>query len=279
MEAALDDDLVFAPEVGARGSVLPRLDARRLDPHLPRSQTIRIEINGILAGAPTALPDAVSEFATGWAFFQRFFDEPGQLTRVSMSGNRVSLMVESGVDIERARFAAIGWASPRDLFADGDPERSSRTPRAVPVMTELDAIATCQRCFARFEEDGAQAGYRHAALATADNVLCIARDLANDAAAAKVVGWALSHAGDRSASMLVIRGIVDATIVEGAARAGIPIVATDAVPTVAAIAAAESTCTTTLGLALSFRRGLFADGGHFGDDTLLVAREILEFGG
>jgi len=262
------------PAAGAavRGAILPRLDAQKLNRHLPRCQAIRIEINGILAGAPAALPDAVSEFAIGWAFLQRFFLTADQVTRVSATGSRVSLMVDGGVDLDRARYEAIGWIPRLDAQDAGAGDRSSRRPRAVPVMSELDAISTSRTTFARFEEDGARAGYRHAALATADDVLCIARDLVGDVAAAKVLGWALPNAVDRSASMLVVRGILDEPLVTGAARAGIPIVATDAVPTVAAIAAADAMCISILGLALSHRRGLFADGGHLANDASTLAQ-------
>jgi len=249
---------------------LPRLDAQKLKRHLPECRRIRIEINGVLAGAPVVVPDAVSEFAIGWAFVHRFFLNADQVTRVSSTASYVSLMIDSGVDLDRARYEAIGWVRRQDFDIQATSERSSRSPRAVTVMSEMDAISTCHRSFERFELDGARAGYRHVALVTADDILCIARDVVNEAAAAKVFGWALPNNVDCTASMLVVRGILDVSMVESAARAGIPIVATDAVPTAAAIDAAEASCTTILGLALSHRRGLFADGGHLGEDVATI---------
>jgi formate dehydrogenase accessory protein FdhD len=132
-------------------------------------------------------------------------------------------------------------------------------------MSELDAIATCQRTFEQFDRDGARAGYIHAALSTADDVLCVARDVATASAASKVLGWTVSGTTDCAPTILVVRGMLDHLVVDAAARAGIPIVATDAVPTTDAITAGEATCTTILGLCLSHRRGLFIDGGHLGD--------------
>ena len=252
----------------ARGPVLPRLDVQKLKRHLPECRRIRIEINGFLAGAPVVVPDAVSEFAIGWAFVHRFYLNSDQITRVSSTASYVSLMIDSGVDLDRARYEAIGWVPRQDLEVQATSERSSRPPRAVTVMTEIDAISTCHRSFERFELDGARAGYQHVALVTADDILCIARDVVSEAAAAKVFGWALPNNVDCTASMLVVRGILDVLMVESAARAGIPIVATDAVPTAAAIDAAEASCTTILGLARSHRRGLFVDGGHLGGDMV-----------
>lgn len=255
----------------ARGPVLPRLDVEKLKRHLPECRRIRIEVNGVLAGTPTVVPDAVSEFAIGWAFVHRFFLTANQLTKVSSTASHVSLMIDGGVDLDRARYEAIGWISRQDLEIEAVGDRSSRPPRAVTVMTEMDAIASCRRSFERFDDDGARAGYRHVALVTADEILCLARDVVSDAAAAKVLGWALPNNIDCTASMLVVRGILDVPIVESAVRAGIPVVATDAVPTAAAIASAEASCTSIVGLALSHRRGLFADGGHLGEDAGAVA--------
>ncbi len=249
-----------------RGNVVPRLDVQKLARHLPECRRIRIEVNGVLAGTPTVVPDAVREFAIGWAFHHRFFQVADQVTHVSSSAHHVSLMIDGGADLDRLRYEAIGWIARRDDDAESGDMRSTRPPRAVSVMSEMDAISTCRRAFDRFEDDGARAGYRHVALASADDILCIARDVVNESAAAKVLGWAVPNLIDLDGSLLIVRGILDAPLVESAARAGIPIVATDAVPTASAVAAAERSCTSLLGLALSHRRGLFADGGHLGGD-------------
>ena len=264
-----DADGVAAPGASrVRGPILPRLEIGRLKRHLPDARMIRIEINGCLCGAPLAIPDAVSEFATGWAFAHRFFESPDQLGRVSATSSHVSLMVQGGVDLDRARYEAIGWIPRQDLEAAGATGQSDRLARAVSVMPEMDAIASCQGAFRRFDDDGARVGYIHAGIATADEVKCVARDLHVHAAVHKVLGWIIAGPVDCSSALLAVRGVVDEHIVEAASRAGIPIVATDAVPTTSAIAAAAESCTTIIGLALSHRRGLFADGGHLGDDVI-----------
>jgi formate dehydrogenase accessory protein FdhD len=255
------------PLVGPRGPVFPRLDLTRISPHLPQTQRIRIEINGCLCGAPLAIPDAVTEFATGWAFANRFFDRHDQVSKISATATHVSLMVAAGCDLDRRRYEAIGWIPRQDLIdADGLP-RAERLPRAVPVMTELDAVSVFERTFGQFDDDGARAGYTHAGLATVEEVTCVARDLGPDAALYKVLGWALASGAGCESSALVLHGVVDAGQVEAAARAGIPIVATDAVPTTGAIDVAKHHCITLVGLARSTRRGVFVDGGHLGDPS------------
>ncbi len=245
-----------------RGPVLPRLDVQKLGRYLPQRHGIRIEINGVLAGAPLAVPDAVTEFAIGWAFMNRFFSEPDQIGRTSATASHVSLMLDGGADLERLKYEAIGWVPRADKAMAWDIDVSERPARSVAVMSELDAVSSCKAAFERFDRDGAKAGYMHAGLVTENEVACIARDLDMGAAVAKVLGWALSSGRECSESMLVVRGVLDEDIVEAASRAGIPIVATDAVPTVAAIESAGACCVSILGLARSHRRGLFADGGH-----------------
>jgi formate dehydrogenase accessory protein FdhD len=263
------DDGTAAPGVSRnRGPILPRLDVARLERHLPEARRVRIEINGCLCGAPVAIPDAVAEFATGWAFAHRFFDSPDQVGRVSATSSHVSLMVQGGVNLDRARYESIGWIPRQDLEAGSATARSARLARAVAVMPELDAIASCQGTFRRFDDDGARVGYIHAGIATADEVKCIARDLHVHAAVHKVLGWVIAGNIDCSSALLAVRGVIDDHIVEAASRAGIPIIATDAVPTTSAIVTAGETCATIIGLALSHRRGVFADGGHLGDDGI-----------
>jgi formate dehydrogenase accessory protein FdhD len=262
-----------------RGPVLPRLDVQKLSRYLPKRHGIRIEINGVLAGAPVAVPDAVTEFAIGWAFMNRFFSEPDQLGRTSATASHVSLMIDGGADLERLKYEAIGWIPRADKAMAQNDDVSERRARSVAVMSELDAIASCRLAFERFDRDGAKAGYLHAGMVTDCEVACIARDLDTSAAVAKVLGWSLSSECERMESMLVVRGVVDEEIVEAAGRAEIPIVATDAVPTLAAIAAGERCCVSILGLAQSHRRGLFVDGGHLQEGRGLVEEISAELAG
>jgi FdhD protein len=241
------------------------LDLSRIAPHLPQLQRIRIEINGCLCGAPLAIPDAVTEFATGWAFANRFFDSHDQVSRVSATDTHVSLMIAGGCDLDRRRYEAIGWIPRQDLIDAAGQPQAERRPHAVPVMNELDAVSVFERTFGQFDDDGARAGYIHAGLATVDEVTCVARDLSPESALHKVLGWALASGAECENSALVLHGVIDAGPVEAAARAGIPIVATDAVPTTGAVDAAKHHCTTLVGLARSSRRGVFVDGGHLGD--------------
>lgn len=242
-----------------RGPVFPRLDLARIERHLPQPQRIRIEINGCLCGAPLAIPDAVIEFATGWAFANRFFDSYDQVSTISEATTHVSLMVAGGCDLDRRRYEAIGWIPRQDLVDGEAVPPAGRLPRAVAVMSELDGIEMIEQAFQQFDQDGARAGYTHAAIATADEAACVARDLGPEAAVQKVLGWALAGGIECETSALVIHGIVGADQVEAAGRAGIPIVATDAVPTTGAVSMAQHQCVTLIGLARSTRRCVFVD--------------------
>ena len=255
---------------GVDRALIPTLAWSRVCRYLPDVRRVRIDINGCLAGSPSCVPEAVVEYAIGWAFANRFFASPSELGRASSTPGGVSIMVRSGADLDRRRYEAIGWIEDADRARhssqDGDAS-SSRSPRAVSFIDDMDVLSVCERVYGRFDRDGSRYGFVHAALVSGDEVVCVARDLTPEAAAAKIVGWALRGAEDLTSSMLVMRGVVDAPLIQAVARAGLPIVVTDVVPTRSAVALAGTTCTTVLGLALSHRRALFADGGHIGLTT------------
>lgn len=253
------------PSSSLDDSVIPCLEWPRICHHLPDLRRIRIDINGCLAGSPSCITEAIVEFAVGWAFFNRFFSAPCELGKITSSSQRVSIMVDSGVDLDRRRYEAIGWIDEADqtfLLPVTREHQSSRAPKAVPVVDDLDVLSICERVFRRFDADDANIGYVHAALATRDDVLCIARDVTTDVAAMKILGWMLEDGDGPDSSMLIVRGVVDAPLIGAAARAGVAIIVTDTVPTRAAVELASEVCLTVVGLALSHRRGLFADGGH-----------------
>lgn len=249
---------------------VPRLDWARVCRHLPDRRRIRIDINGHLAGSPSCVPDAVNEFAVGWAFLNRFFSAPRELSKVTAVSHGVAIMVESGVDMDRRRHEAIGWTDngeQDDFLPSTGPPLAPGSVHAGPMIDDLDLLSLCERAFQRFDADGAGVGYVHSSLCTRDDMVCIARDLSTEASAAKVLGWTLQGDHHIGPPILIVRGVVDAAVIGASARAGVGVVATDAVPTRAAVELAGRTCTSVLGLAMSHRRALFADGGHVrGDD-------------
>ena len=250
--------------------LIPTLAWSRVCRYLPDVRRVRIDINGCLAGSPSCVPEATAEYAVGWAFAHKFFVLPSELGRVSSNSGGVSIMVQSGADLDRRRYEAIGWIDDADraLQSPRDGEAlSRRLPRAVSFIDDMDVLSVCERVYARFDADGSRFGFVHAALVTGDEVVCVSRDLTPEAAATKIIGWALRREEDLTTSMLVMRGVLDAPLVQAVARAGFPIVVTDVVPTRSAMALAGTTCTTIVGLALSHRRALFADGGHIGVST------------
>lgn len=250
----------------APGDWFARPDPRQLRRSAPDVRMVRIEVNGCLAGASECLAEASREFAIGWAFMHRFFSDPAHLRTVSGSSGRVAIMLDSGEDFDRLKRIAAGWEPPED---DGDASTatSARPPRAVPYVSQDDAIAVAERAFARFDVDGRTSGLACAALAQGDVLVVIARDICPRGAVAKILGWRMAGDADVSDSALIVSGLVDELVVEGASRAGIRVVMTDCEPTAAAIRRATMLGTTILGLVMSHRRSFFADGGHVGDDV------------
>lgn len=251
-------------ETVAPGDWFARPELRQALRSLPDARTVRIEVNGCLAGVAGCLAEASREFALGWAFMHRFYSASDQIASVTGSSGRVAIMVDSGEDIERRKLEAVGWAT---HGGDTDVTMSSlRSPRTVPFVSQHDVIALSERAFARFDVDGRASGLACAALARGDALTVIARDIEPRGAVAKILGWLMTDDADDADSLLIVSGLIDGMTVAAARRAGIGVLITDGEPTSDAARLAASQGTTVLGLVMSHRRSFFADGGHVGDD-------------
>lgn len=244
--------------------VVPRLvrfDHAAVADQFPAEVVLRIDVNGCLAGAVRALPDAPRELGVGWALMHGFIAATDALEHVTAGEGRVSIMVDGGGDPDRLRLEAVGWRDPEETAGTGVVPIAS-DPLA---LTEAALTDLVERTFRAFAGDGGAAGYSHAAVAAPGAVQCIARDLRPDLAVAKVLGWALLEGRDLDTRILVVRGIPDEAIVRAAARAGVALVVSDAIPTAGAVRfAARATCSLA-GMATSDRIGLFVDAGHVTD--------------
>jgi formate dehydrogenase assembly factor FdhD len=223
---------------------------------LPDECLIRVDVNGCLAGTVLAIPDAPRELATGWAFMYGFFDTRDELGRVTVDVDRVSVMVESGENIDRRRLEAVGWAEPAPMSG---PEPAEGEPYSLGEAELLQLIETAWQTFRR---DGGNDGYLHVAVASGTDIKCIARDRTIDMAAAKVLGWSLLNGREDDISVLIVRGIVGRRLVEAAARLGISVIVTSAIPTIEAYRAATGLSLSIIGMAMSRSIGLLIDGGH-----------------
>lgn len=248
----------------AAGEWFARPEFRQALRSLPDVRRVRIEVNGCLAGAEDCLAEASREFAIGWAFMHRFYSARDHIGSVSGSSGRVAIMVESGEDLDRRKSDAVGWTTPDDE-ADGTCS-SIRPPRTVPFVSQHEVIALSERAFTRFDVDGRASGLACAALARGDDLTVIARDIDPRGAIAKILGWMMTEDNEEADSILIVSGLIDEVAVDAACRAGIGVLVTDAEPTSAAARRAAAQGTTLLGLVMSHRRSLFADGGHVGDD-------------
>jgi formate dehydrogenase accessory protein FdhD len=223
---------------------------------LPDESLLRIDVNGGLAGTVLAILDAPRELAAGWTFMHGFFDTCIELGQVTVDGDRVSVMAGSGQDIDRRRLEAVGWAESTPL-----PEPEPATDESL-CMREQDLIQLIDTAWSAFRRDGGNDGYLHVAAASAGEIMCIARDRTIDMAAAKVLGWALLNGQDENISVLIVRGIVGRRLVEAAARLGISVIVTSAIPTVEAYRAATGFSLSLIGMAVSRSMGFLIDGGH-----------------
>ena len=225
---------------------------------LPDEHLFRIEINGSLAGTVLAIPDAPRELAAGWAFMYGFFDARTDVGRISVEGDRISVMVSSGVDVNRKRLETVGWVEPSSP-TDVDPSRDQFT------MSETDLVDLIDTSWKAFRQDGGTDGFLHVAVSSGNRISCIARDRTIDVAAAKVLGWSLLTDQEQQPSVLITRGIVGRRLVEAASRLGISVIVTSAIPTIEAYRAAAGLSLTLIGMAMSKLIGLLIDGGHIAD--------------
>jgi formate dehydrogenase accessory protein FdhD len=223
---------------------------------LPDECLIRIDVNGCLAGTVLAIPDAPEELAVGWAFIHGFLDSCDDLDRVTADGNRISIMVACGEDIDRRRVEAVGWAEPGPMST---PEPSESEPFRI---RETDLLRLIDESWHAFRRDGGNDGYLHVAVADGHGIRCIARDRTIDMAVAKILGWALLNDADREVSVLIVRGIVGRRLVEATGRLGISLIVTSAIPTAEAYRAATGLSLSMIGMAVSRSMGLLTDGGH-----------------
>lgn len=228
---------------------------------LPAEGLLRIEINGVLAGAVHCLPDAQAELALGWGFLHGFFAGPNDIDSVTVHDGRVSLMLSAGVDVDVRRLVAVGW---RDAPEDDEP---SVLQPAEPFVIHADLLFDLVRDALRaMAADRSRDGFVHAAIASDTVVHCVARDLTVDNAVAKLLGWVLREGRDIETPVLLTRGIVDRIVVSAAARLGVALIVTTGIPTADAFREAIGREVSILGMAANQRPGLLVDAGHVVED-------------
>jgi formate dehydrogenase accessory protein FdhD len=229
---------------------------------LPEESVLRIEVNGVLAGALDCLPDAPAELALGWAFMHGFLGASDVIDSVTVDDARVSLMVQTVSDIDRRRIEAVGWTERSPAPDTGDDSGS-----AEPFIIHIDVLVGIVRNGLKaMNDDRARDGFIHAAVASDTSIHCIARDQTAESAVAKVLGWILRDGRDVTNRILLVRGLVNRAIVDAAGRLGIPVLATTGVLTAEAFREAIGRDISVIGMMSSQRPGLLVDGGHIIED-------------
>lgn len=224
---------------------------------------MRVDVNGVFAGSILAIPDCPRELAAGWAFMHGFFGGDVTPDRVTVDGDRVSIMVASGEDLDRRRLEVVGWAEAQP--SDG-PDIERDEPFSIDAQRLLDVLDATWHAF---RQDGAGEGYIHAAAASADRVCCVARDTNIQMAVAKIFGWMVLERHGVLPEMLIVNGIVERQVVDAAARLGVEVIATGSMPTADAFRAATGSGVSMVGMATSPAARLLIDAGHvaFGSEN------------
>lgn len=218
---------------------------------LDRECWLSIEVNGIAVARLCCMDSALAELAAGWAFMHRYCEQPQAFDRVHTDGERASVMVRGGVDIERIRAAMVGET--RIHLPVPTPLPRSE-PWTIPDDVLLDIL---REAWQLFRQDRMLEGSIHAALASASGVEVVAFDLTADAAVAKVLGWCLTSGISPAHELLIVNGPVTRVMVEAATRLGVLLIATPHVPTADAFLAAQVVGMNIVGYMRQATAGLF----------------------
>jgi FdhD protein len=230
---------------------------------LPEEQALTIEVNGRTVASLLCSPTGAAELALGWAFAHGYFDEYGQVRRLTPYPDRIALMVvhDRPGGATWPRLVASGFDAGVLLHATAHPTSDLAGDRAAgrrPLrLSRSHFLSIVERAFDRFRDDRVD-GVHHAAVTDGRAVCAVARDLGRHNAVDKVVGWSLQHAIDRRNLILCLSGRVSADLTFKAWRAGFPFVVADALPTCEAVELAHAARITLVGGALGAHRAVYA---------------------
>jgi FdhD protein len=240
----------------------PALDA------LPEEQSLTIEVNGRPVAALTCSPLAIRELAIGWVFARGLIDGASELGRISEYPGRVSIMVDDATEFPKrdSLIADRRGAAPRAFdpaapspapLADLDVEPAERTGWK---MERERFLTVAESLFARLRNERAADVHQIAAATDGASVCIAARDLSEQNAIDKVIGWTVLREHDCSRLMLCVTGQLNAEVLSTVWRAGFPLVASTCAPTADAVDLAEAAGITVVGRVLRPERAVYSHG-------------------
>lgn len=216
---------------------------------------LSIEINGVPITTLDCFDSALAELAAGWAFVHGFCHNPQDLDSASVSGNRASVMVTGGVDIDRFRDILSGAVE--SIYRVPDP-----FPRHGQWSIHDDVVLDILReAWSIFRNDRLAEGSVHAALASDKGIEVVAFDNSATNAFAKVLGWGLREQKFPTHEIAIVNGIVTRQMIDAASRLGVLVVATPFVPTADAYRAARIAGMSIVGYMNQQTVGIFHDAG------------------
>lgn len=205
---------------------------------LPTVVPLVLEVNGLVAADLRTFDEALRELVVGWARMHGFLRTADEIDHCAVGDGHASLMVPSTDSVEDD---SLGGTDVRCIDED--------------VLLGLLAVV-----WDTFRTNGLSDGFAQAALTRDDQVLCVSRDVDAELAVARVVGWMTENRAD--ADLVAVHGTVDQRIVDGLARAGVPIIASGGLPTADAYRSAVGHDVSLIGMANMRSVGLLVDYGH-----------------
>ena len=190
---------------------------------------VQIIVNGRAAMTIMTSADDPADLVTGQLYTERVIRTYQDITSLHTDGPQTSVVTRNPFEILLSRKTVLAGCGGASSFLDSGKLGTISSDLTVPADRILSCAAhlpkTCWYSGALVTEDAA--------------LLATAVDITSQNVADSLIGWGLAHGTDFSRTCLLLSGNVVAETVRKAVIAKIPLLATDAEATAAAVAAAD----------------------------------------
>lgn len=182
--------------------------------------TVSLSVNGAEQAPILASPVDPEELIVGWLITRGVIRDAEEITALTLD-----------TDALPERLAACVEVEPRE--AGPEPER-------IPVPWTADAIQTLSDYVIRDARSHRSSHSTHSCtLMLEGEILCCREDISRHNTIDRAVGWAAQHGVPRERCIAFFSGRISSDLVGKAARAGIPVLCSKALPTAQAAALAR----------------------------------------